>query len=1114
MTRCPEVSFLLRWSLCWIALAASSPLPAQAGADHVFDGTWVGAVGSDGADGAEVAVRLLVAASDARLSVPHFGWYDLTGNTTATSRSLDVEFSVYGQKARLRLTRQGDTLDGSWSGWGVDSNAELRRSAMPQIVAEDGSFESRGRRFERTLLLPSGDGPFPAIVWTHGSGPITRADPLYRSLAAWVAEHGIASLIYDKRPPTPDATMEVLAQDAVAAALSLRDEERIREDLIGVGGLSQGGWIAPMAAASSLDIGFVVGLSAPGVSPGEQNLFNQRNRVLAAGFGEQIADEASDVLRSIYGYLRSGQRRGEVAARLEACRTEPWFAAAHELPIWHRQGLPPAPWRHVASLDFDPGTAWRRVRVPVVCVAGAGDVVVPPVVSRERIAGWLDETGNDRRLLLVIPDTHHDLKLPPHEPWQMGATPAEMNAVVRFVHSLANQPPATPPTRRTDDAYELHGQRIPDPFRWLEREGNERDEWARAQNRTLLHAFADEPFVDATRDRILALNDYQRAPVPREAGNRWFHLEREAGAIHGSIRVRAAGKPRHGKTERTLVDPRHHPASPGHTVALGSPLPSPDGAHVLYAASSESMQECIRVVRVSDGQDLADDAVPLSWWPWRAVWLRDGSGFAYARDGAIRVHRLGEDQAADATVFAAPPGTPTELGVRAAADGSMLFVTAFDPDSDNTEVHLVALGDGRVSRPLNLPPEAHYQVIGKRGSRVLVYTTLDAPGGRIIALDLSTPDELTPVVPEWRAPVLDGNHPIRPTAAVCGDHIVLMYADEGRLVLRAHALDGALEHEIVHGQLGFNESGLIGSPVKPVVRYDVQSMFDPGSAYELDLQAGDSKRIDTPLAPFDPKEFELSRHEYRGLDGTRVPITLGHRRGIVRDGTHPVLMLNSAIPGVVPRPHYLPELHVWIETGGIVALPSARGCAEYGDTWEEAGSGIHRTTSLDDLAAASRWLVRAGYSRADRIVLKGSSSLGPATAATVLRHPFAFGALLLPIPRADLLAYRTLVPAYGDYEDPDELRAMLDWMPLTAARPGWYPPALVQVGSLDRIAPPYHGYKLAATLQSVQLGHDPIYLQVVEGVGHALGHGVPQRSATEALHLAFAARSVRLVSER
>ena len=1099
------------------AAPRGEPAPDPVDADG-WTGTWAGTVE---VSGAPVGLRLHLRddGASARWSMPHFGWYDQPARVRGEAE-LAVDWDVYGARVQLQLARNGDSLHGRWSGWGADATVQLGRSTDPRAahVEESFDFDSDGFRLRGTLLLPCGEGPFPAIVWTHGSGRITREDPIYRSLAVWAVEHGIASLIYDKRPPTPDATMQVLGADAVAGVESLVPHPDIVADRIGVGGMSQGGWVSPIAASLSERVAFVVGLSAPGVSPAEQNLFNQHNKVRNAGFSEDVAEESSGILQRIYGYLRTGDEKAEVWAELERAREQPWFSAAYELPIWHRQGLPPAPWQHRDALDFDPSEIWRAIEVPVLCLWGADDLVVPPFLSRERIDAWLEDSGNTVRELRCLEGATHDLRLPPAAPWSQGAIPVGANVLGRFVHGLAGPPAHLPPTRRSEVTKEHHGTDVPDPYQWLEASSNEVTEWARAQDEATLDRLANDVLFDELRERMIELSQYARAPVPVFAGGHEFHEGQYPGEYLTDLRVRVQGEG--DDAWRVLVDPKNHPASPNSSVALGPPRPSPDGRYLLYGASSSSLPSCLRMVEVESGEELGEESLPAVYWPWVVSWLADSSGVLYVDGTRVRLHQLWTSPREDPVIYHSTSSPAPHLGVRAGRDGTHWFVTEYHPDGESSRVFVGMVPD-LDAEPTDAQdsallawrelvpdlPGAH-QLVGQDGDTVFLYTTTGAPRGRVMTVDLAEPSApWSEVVPEYAEPIYDENHPMRPTVGLFGDRIASMYPREGRVLLRIHDLAGGLRHELEREEFGFTESGLVGDPHEPVVRFDEASIFDRGTAFEVNLHTGERRQLGEPIVPFDRSEFVFTREAYRSFDGTEVPIYLAHREALVRDGTNPVLVINWATSGLVVRPLYMASYHAWMELGGVLALPAARGGGEYGEPWHRAGVGVNKRTAIDDLGAAADWLAATGISRADRIAMLGSSMNGPASAGALVRHRDSFGAGLFQIPRIDLLASRGWwAEEYGDIAVEPHFRAMMEWLPLQNAHRGWYPPSLVQVGSRDNVAPPFHGYKLTAALQHAQRGRDETLLQVVWGAGHSQGSGVPKRSETLALQYTWLAR--------
>lgn len=388
--------------------------------------------------------------SRSTVDLPGFGYYDLPADVEGEGDVATVSFPLSGELVRLSLEVDGDRATGRWEGPGAPGELRMWRSREcgPRYRAQPFSFPNGDHRLAGTLLLPPGSpGPYPAVVWTHGSGGVDRANPTYRGLAVALTELGVASLIYDKRgvgESTGDyvsASMRELAADAVAGVERLAGHPDVDPELIGVAGISQGGWVAPAAAAQSPSVRFVAGLSAPGVTPAGQNLFNQHNRLLNAGVSEDIVQRVDGVLDEIYRFYRTGEGRAAIERTLRSLEGEPWFETAHELAYWHRRGLGPLSESYLDDLFFDPEEVWARVTVPSILVWGEEDTLVPARVSDSVIGRALDRAGNPDRNLLIFPRTDHSLRLPVTEPWTRGMLHPGYRAVADFILSIHGREP-------------------------------------------------------------------------------------------------------------------------------------------------------------------------------------------------------------------------------------------------------------------------------------------------------------------------------------------------------------------------------------------------------------------------------------------------------------------------------------------------------------------------------------------------------------------------------------------------------------------------------------------------------------------------------------------------
>jgi len=285
------------------------------------------------------------------------------------------------------------------------------------------TFRSGGATLAGTLFLPDGadgGGRHPAVVLFHGSGPQARDSFTGR----WFAEHGIVSLAYDKRG-VGDSSGDFravpftdLVDDGLAGLALLKARADVDPGRIGVWGLSQGGWLGPLAASKSKDIAFVIAISGPGVSPGEQMVFYYGSQLHERGFSDREVDEAGDVRRKVWHLLSTGEDYDAAAAALDRAKARPWFDAINEQSndLFRRSAselrddrtLRDDDWFR-AEIDYDPRIALRALSVPALFVFGDRDALVPVDRSVSIIRETMTHPGHPPFAIVVFPGADHGI---------------------------------------------------------------------------------------------------------------------------------------------------------------------------------------------------------------------------------------------------------------------------------------------------------------------------------------------------------------------------------------------------------------------------------------------------------------------------------------------------------------------------------------------------------------------------------------------------------------------------------------------------------------------------------------------------------------------------------
>lgn len=308
--------------------------------------------------------------------------------------------------------RSGGSAPSAGSG---TSNFRGRVFTERGVSFRNGSVELQGQ-----LVLPAGEGRAPAVVFLHGSGPMTREG--FRPFAEAFAKLGVASLSFDKRGTGSSggswttSSLDDLVGDALAAVHYLKTEERVDSSRIGFWGISQGGWIAPRAAARPEDVAFMILISGGGVSPRESELYSYGQAFEEAGFSEAERTEGFAVLDHYFRYLASGESRPALVERLEALeanRDAPLHLLAGQLGriLPSLENRPN--WSWVAA--YDPASDIAKVTCPVLLIFGDQDKEHPTELAVERWREGLEKAGNDDVTLMIFPGAGHGIRMGRHD---------------------------------------------------------------------------------------------------------------------------------------------------------------------------------------------------------------------------------------------------------------------------------------------------------------------------------------------------------------------------------------------------------------------------------------------------------------------------------------------------------------------------------------------------------------------------------------------------------------------------------------------------------------------------------------------------------------------------
>ena len=677
-------------------------------------------------------------------------------------------------------------------------------------------------------------------------------------------------------------------------------------------------------------------------------------------------------------------------------------------------------------------------------------------------------------------------------------------AVTLLAKDEGSIPHLTYPVAKTvDQVDDYHGVKVPDPYRWLEdTDSTDTRAWIDAENKLTFGYLEQIPYRKSIHDRLMKLWNYERYGVPEKQGDRYFY-QHNSGLQNQSVLYVAESLT---AEPRVLLDP--NTLSTDGTVALVGHAVSEDGKLLAYgtSASGSDWMEW-RVRDVSTGNDLPD---LIKWVKFSgASWTKDGKGFFYSRydepkQGTmlrdanyfqkLYFHRLGTPQAEDPLIYERPDNKELGFAGQVTDDGRYLVITVWQGTSPKNRLYYKDLSkaDSQVVKLLD-DFDAEYQFIDNDGPVFWMKTDLDAPRGRVIAIDTQHAERAN-----WKTIVPQGKDKLN-SANVLNNSFVLAYLKDAQTEVRVYDLKGTFVRNVDLPGIG-TADGFGGKRKDKETFYAFTSFIVPTTIYRYDLEGGKSAVFRQAKVDFDPNKYETEQVFYNSKDGTRVPMFLTHKKGLKLDGQNPVLLYAYGGFNISLTPAFSVPNIVWLEMGGVYAQPNLRGGGEYGEDWHQAGTKLNKQNVFDDFIGAAEWLIAHHYTTPAKLAIRGGSNGGLLVGACLTQRPDLYGATLPQVGVMDMLRFHKFTIGwawtsdYGSSDDPEVFKALYAYSPLHNLKPGTkYPATMVTTADHDDRVVPGHSFKFAATLQADQAGAAPVLIRIETKAGHGAGKPISKQ---------------------
>lgn len=653
-----------------------------------------------------------------------------------------------------------------------------------------------------------------------------------------------------------------------------------------------------------------------------------------------------------------------------------------------------------------------------------------------------------------------------------------------------------PTTKKIDHTDNYFETKIQDPYRWLEDDkSKETGVWVDEQIDFTEKYLSQIPYRQEIRDQLTKMWNYEKVGAPFKEGGKTYYYKNNGLQAQSILYVKG-----HDGVESVFLDPNKF--SEKGTTSL-STLSFTESANLFAYSISEGGSDWNKIIiRNTQTMKQIDDTlidVKFSGIAWKGE-----EGFYYSSydkpKGSmlsaktdmhkIYFHKIGTPQSQDQLILGGDDFKRRYLSAYLDEKENYLIVSAanttygneiYVKDLNKKDAKFVAIQTGYTAST------SIFKVIENTAYAI---TDLDAPNKKVIAIDLNNPTSIKTVIPENKFTL---------NVSSAGNYIFANYMRDAVSFVQQYTFEGKVIRDVALPGIG-TAGGFNGKSTAKEVYYSFTNYVRPGSIYKYDIETGKSESYFQPKVRFDPSNYTTEQVFFKSKDGTRVPMTISYKKGIKLDGKNPTILYAYGGFNVSLTPSFSVMNAIWMENGGIYAVPNIRGGGEYGKTWHDAGTKMQKKNVFEDFIAAGEYLKEKGYTSSEFLAISGGSNGGLLVGATMTMQPDFCRVAFPAVGVLDMLRYHTFTAGAGwayDYGTSEQSKEMFEYLrsysPLHNVKSKTsYPSTMVTTSDHDDRVVPAHSFKFGAELQDKQYGENPILIRIEKNAGHGAGRSTEQ----------------------
>ncbi len=660
---------------------------------------------------------------------------------------------------------------------------------------------------------------------------------------------------------------------------------------------------------------------------------------------------------------------------------------------------------------------------------------------------------------------------------------------------------------KTVDTY--FGTKIEDPYRWLEDDlAEDTKAWVTEQNKVTQAYLSQIPYRDKIKQELEKLWNYEKYSAPFKEGE-YIYFYKNDGLQNQAVLYRQ----KEGQEPEVFLDPNEF--SKDGTTSLAGIEFTKDGSLAAYQLSEGGSDwRKVIVLKTSDKSVVGDTLIDVKF---SGLAWKGNEGFYYSsydkpKAGSqlsgltqyhkLYFHKLGTSQSDDKLVFGGEAMPRRYIGASLTEDEKYLSITAANSTTGN-ELYIQDLStNGPIVTVVNNFDSESY-VIDNEGTKLFIFTNLNAPNNKIVTVEASnaTPEN-------WKDLIKETENVLNVSTG--GGKIFANYLKDATSLVKQYNMKGEVERTISLPGVG-TASGFGSKKEEKELYYSFTSYVYPVTIFKYDITSGNSELYKKSGVQFDPSQFESKQVFYSSKDGTKIPMIITHKKGFTLDGKNPTLLYGYGGFSVSLTPAFSTSNIIFLQQGGIYAVPNLRGGGEYGEKWHIAGTKMQKQNVFDDFIAAAEYLISNKYTSNKYLAIAGGSNGGLLVGAAMTQRPDLFKVALPAVGVLDMLRYNKFTAGagwaydYGTAEDSKEMfEYLLKYSPVHALKPGTsYPATMITTADHDDRVVPAHSFKFAARLQETHKGDNPVLIRIDTKAGHGAGKSTSQIIAEQADKWAF-----------